>query len=202
MSTNGVVNIKKLYAVSELTKIGYDYMITIDADFAFNRNVNLFDICERFFAEKIIIGTFTNHELLQRINVQCLLRFTHNPKIQSIPVNWYSWLNQPCIYKATNVKKFFDKIGDTENFNKYTFGDFDYILYTYYLILYEDFRPYTIPNWSVELDTFSETKVLPKNFSLEELKDVHLLVCNKYLYFWIQQNKLDNEFMMIIHLDR
>ena len=114
----------------------------------------------------------------------------------------YSWLNQPCIYKAANVKKFFDTIGTPDNFSKYTFDDFDYILYAYYLLLYEDFRPYTIPNWSVELNTFSEAKALPKNFSLREIKGVHLLVCNKQMYFWIQQNKPDNEIMMIIHLDR
>ena len=201
LSTRGIINIKKLWAVSKLSKMGYDYVITIDADFTFNRTVDLVKICDRFFAEKIIISCITDYELFLNINAQCLSRFAHNPKSKNIPVNLYSWLNQPCIYKADTVKKFFVALGNLD-LNQLTWYDFDYILYTYYLILYEDFQQYLMPNWSPKLYPFGETWTLPENFSLKAVKGVHFLICSKRLYFWIQQNYPDNEIMMITHLDR
>lgn len=202
LTTRGIVNIKKLYAVSRLAEMDYDYVITIDSDFVFNRNVDLGKLCDRFFDEKVIISCVTDKELFMRINAQCLSRFAHNPKSQEISLNMYSWLNQPCIYKSGNVKKFFNAIGGTEDFNKYVWEDFDYILYTYYLMLYEGFRQYSMPNWSPKLEPFGETRLLLDTFSLSAVKDVHLLVCCKQLYFWIQQNWPDNEIMLITHLDR
>ena len=201
LSTKGVINIKKLYALSELTKMGYDYVITIDADFAFNRNVNFVEICNRFFAEKIIISCVTNREFYVNINAQCLSRFAYNPNSKNIPVNLYSWLNQPCIYKTDNVSKFFSALGNL-NLNQLRWEDFDYILYTYYLVLYEDFRLYPMQYWSSELPPLDDARIIINTSLLADIKNVHFLVCNKQLYFSIQKNYPDNEIMMIIHLDR
>lgn len=201
LSTRGVINIKKLWAVSELSKMGYDYIITIDADFMFNRNVNLVEICERFFAEKVIIRCPTVHDFYVNINRQCLSRFAHNPDSKNIPVNMYFWLNQPCIYRTDNLQKFFAALGNFD-LNQLTWEDFDHILYTYYLILYEGFRLYPMPNWSPELPPFDDTDRITDTFSLNDFEGVHLLVCRKRLYFWIQKKQPDNEIMMIIHLDR
>lgn len=200
VSTGHAINRKKLYAVSELSKMGYDYIIMLDADFVFARTVDLEFICKRFWEEKIIISCYCSR--YPQIVEQSFSHFKNHPDSNKIDLRLYSWLNQPCIYKCDTVKNFFDALGGTQDFNKFVWGDFDYLLYTYYLLLYENFQEYILPDWIAAFEPFSETKVLPENFSLDKVTGVHLLVCSKHLYFLIQATKPENEIILVTHLDR
>ena len=199
-STNAAANRKKLYAINELSKMGYDYIIMIDADFVFVRTIDLNFVCERFWNEKIIVSCYCDR--YPRIVSQSFSHFKNHPRASKMDLRLYSWLNQPCIYKCDTVGKFFEALGGNDNFNKFLFEDFDYLLYTYYLILYENFREYIMPNWHPALEPFGETKVLPENFSLDQVIGSRLLVCSKHLYFYVQSVKPDNEIILVTHLDR
>lgn len=200
VSDNNAINRKKLYAVWELSKMGYDYIIMLDADFVFARTIDLEFICKRFWEEKIIISCPCSR--YPHIVGQSFSHFKNHPNSNKIDLSLYSWLNQPCIYKCDTVKNFFDALGDIQNFNKFVWADFDYLLYTYYLLLYENFQEYIMPDWIASLGPFSETKVLPEKFSFDKVKGVHLLVCSKHLYFYIQATRPENEIILVTHLDR
>lgn len=199
-STNAAANRKKLYAVYELSKMGYDYIIMLDADFVFVRTVDLEFICKRFWEEKIIISCYCSR--YPKIVARSFSHFENHPRSNKIDLRLYSWLNQPCIYKCDTVEKFFETLGGTQDFNKFLWEDFDYLLYSYYLLLYENFKEYIMPDWIASFAPFSETKVLPENFSLDKVVGARLLVCSKQLYFYIQATKPDNEIILLIHLDR
>ena len=200
VSTNAAANRKKLYAVYELSKMGYEYIVMLDADFVFVRTVDLNFICQRFWDEKIIISCYCSR--YPNIVSQSFSHFKNHPRSDKIDLRLYSWLNQPCIYKCDTILKFFEALGGVNDFNKFMWEDFDYLLYTYYLLLYENFREYIMPDWIHNLEPFSETKVLPPNFSLDKVVGARLLVCSKQLYFYIQAQKPDNEIFLVTHLDR
>ncbi len=201
-STRDAINRKKLYAVSELSKMGYDYIIMLDADFTFVRTVDLEFICNRFWEEKIIISCYCSR--YPKIVGQSFSHFKNHPKSNKIDLRLYSWLNQPCIYKCDTVRNFFNILGVNvlQDFNKFVWEDFDYLLYAYYLLLYENFKEYIMPDWIASFAPFSETKVLPENFSLDKVVGARLLICSKQMYFYIQSNKSDNEIILVTHLDR
>ena len=192
---------KKLYAVHKLSEMGYDYIIILDADFIFVRTVNLEFICNKFWEEKMIISCNTQFHKSIEINTRCRSYFKNHPKINKIDVQNYSWLNQMWIYKCDTIPKFFEIIGD-KDFNKFIWFDFEYIIYSYYLFLYENFREYLIPGWHSPIQTFGETPIFPENFSLDKVVGAHLMVCSKQMYFNIQANYPENEIILVTHLDR
>ena len=200
VSNNAAAVRKKLYAVSKLSQLDYEYIFAVDADFVFIRTVDLKFVCDRFFDEKIILSCRIKDDECFKINEYCFSRFKNLPDSEKIDLYLYSWLNQPWIYKSDNVKKFFEVLGEPENFNKFTRDDFEYILYAYYLILYENFTEKILPYMSFPFGEFFG-KNLPKAF-FDQFKDCRLLLCMKGIYIQMQKHLPENEIMLITHLDR
>lgn len=200
VSNNAAAVRKKLYAVSKLSQLDYEYIFAVDADFVFIRTVDLKFICDRFFEEKIILSCRTKENEYLKVNEHCFSRFKNLPGSEKIDLSLYSWLSQPWIYKSDNVKKFFEVSGDPENFNKFTRDDFEYVLYAYYLILYENFEERVLPYVPFPFGEMSGEN-LPKKF-FDQFKDFRLLLCMRGIYLQMQKYFPENEIMLITHLDR
>lgn len=197
-----MVNKKKLWSVQKLCNLGYEYVLTIDADFLFIKSVNLMEICKRFFEKKTIISNSLENEIFTRITRCCLSHFRNNEKSAKIDARIYSWLNQPCIYQGSTIGDFFDRIDIHDDFSAYLWEDFDYILYTYYLILYRGFKLYVIQNWPENMAPFSETHSFPINFDFGVMSDVDFFVCSREAYPEIQKYRPNNEIFIVVHMDR
>jgi len=200
LTTRGVVNRKKLYAVRELARSGYDYLITIDADFSFISTVDLEFICERYFYEKTIIGNYAESELFARINRCCISHFRGNSRAADLPMDIYTWLNQPCIYKCDTVPEFFNALDFGNQLNKVCWEDFDYILYTYYLLLYQGFKLRVMKGW--DHAAFAEAKSVPEGWDFGSVKDLRLLVSAPQKVNRIRMEMPESEIFMLIHCDR
>lgn len=107
-------------------KMGYDYILMMDADFVFVRTVDLNFICKRFWDEKIIISCYCSR--YPNIVSQIFSHFKNHPRSNKIDLRLYSWLNQPYICKCDTVLNFFEALGDADDFNKFLWEDFNYLL--------------------------------------------------------------------------
>lgn len=200
LDTNAVVNRKKLYAINEISKRGYEYLITIDSDFIFADTVDLKFICDRYFEEKTIIANHVSCSTFIRINQCCISHFRNNIDCFDIPTDLYTWLNQPCIYRSDTISDFFDCMDFGYNLNMYFWDDFDYILYSYYLIIYHQFKICEMIGWNNS--AFGESKSIPNGFDFETVKNLHFLTVALKMEKDFRLIKPDNELFLIVHTDR
>jgi hypothetical protein len=115
----GIINIKNFYGVSKL-KNKYEYIIVIDAEILFIKNVDLRKLCSKYFNDKMILGNkvFEARKELDSLgkdrykNIQnsCKRFFKSAKNMALIDTELYLWFNQPCIYKSSNFKDHFAKI--------------------------------------------------------------------------------------------
>lgn len=89
-----------------------------------------------------------------------------------------------------------------DNFSTYIWEDFDYILYTYYLILYHGFKVYVVPNWPNNMSPFAETRRFPKEFNFEVMDEINFYTCCRQGYSEIQLVRPDNDIFLVVHMDR
>ena len=188
---NGIINIKKFYALKKLYKI-YEYLIVVDSESEFVKNVCLQNLCDDFYAQKRLFGNATICDA-SKIKNESKKFFANIATTKAIPNDdLYFWFNQPCIYKGAFIEEFFHTanlqcLTDLLNLN---FFSFDFYVYGYFLLLYKDFR---IENVEVVADWgFLElTDFKPQS---EKFKQFYFYQCNFYL-----QNRLnkDNLFLII-----
>ena len=55
---NGIINIKKFYGLSQI-KDKYEYVIVLDAESTFVRNVDLKQVCETYWNSRVLYGNDT-----------------------------------------------------------------------------------------------------------------------------------------------
>lgn len=137
---DGIINIKKIWAIKSLEPL-YDYIMTLDSESLFIRNVDLLQLCSNFFESKILLGNKILPEgklLTDKIKDECKVFFSSGMQ-QKLQSELYLWFNQPCIYKTSNLNKFFEITKLHNNLNLINWFQFDYYIYMYYLILYEGF---------------------------------------------------------------
>lgn len=181
---NGIINIKKLWAIKDLYK-SYQYLITIDSETLFIRNVDLLCVCNNFFKDKILLGNKIlpqGKELTEKIKNRCKESFRSEFQ-EKIDSELYLWFNQPCIYKTNNIDKFFQITKIDEDFSLIDWFQFDYYVYMYFLILYEQFS-------IVDIEIESNYGVLETIEKLVEIrsykyKNLKILCCtqqNLYLF--------------------
>lgn len=132
----GIINVKKFYGIYEI-KDKYDYIIVLDAESLIIKNIDLLDVCETYFRNKILWGA-------PQYTVEAVLTaskefFKEKEKIDDLGL--YLWFNNLCIYKTSTIENFFEKTNLKENLTKLTVWHFDYYIYMFYLYLYHDFRP-------------------------------------------------------------
>lgn len=136
---SGIINIKKFYGLNKL-KNKYEYIIVLDSESLFIRNINLKEICDDFWNKKVLYGNKVLPEGFERVNpikISCRNHFNIEKEIKNDDL--YLWFNQPCIYRAETLDEFFNIISYKEKAADFSWQDFDYYIYMYYLLLYKDF---------------------------------------------------------------
>ena len=192
----GIINIKKLWALFMLKESQYDYILVLDAEALIVKHINLINIFNKFYNEKILWGNQATSGGAPRVNKiknSCKRFFMYKDKLDS---NLYLWFNQPCIYKVSLLPDFFEKINFESNIKNLTWNDFDYYIYMYYLILYQDFKVKDlelVSNYGV-----CESCVELIRFNSNIYKSANIKMCSKNLF-----ELFDNEdLFLVIHLDR
>lgn len=137
---NGIINIKKFYALKKLHK-HYKYLIIIDSESEIIKSVNLAQLCDEFYANKRLYGNISVCDASMIKNES--KKFFGTKSSQKIPNDdLYFWFNQPCIYNGEFITDFFNatNLAQTQDFLRLNLWSFDFYIYGYFLLLYKDFR--------------------------------------------------------------
>ena len=191
-----VVSIKKFWAWNELKDI-YEYILVIDSETVIIKNINVYELCQNFFSSKILLGNlYPPNNTLECIKDSCK-RFFKTENAQKILISdLYLWFNQPCIYKTDTLTSFFEITGMKYEIRFLTWYDFEYYIYMYYLILYQNF---TIKNMNVVADVGAcESFRILDYDSIENVRRLPVYMCTDKLYNFFNSKNI----FMIIHLDR
>ncbi len=194
----GIINIKKIYGIKQL-KNQYEYIIVLDAETEFVKNIDLLDICNNYFEKKELYGNLVYEEgrkRTEKIKVACKEYFYKYKNVKLLDSNFYLWFNQPCIYKASNIDDFLEKIDYKNNITKLRWEDFDYYLYMYYLILFENFK-------IVDIGIDSNYGICETDESFLTFRNNNYLKSNVYMCSKAIIDIFDNpKLFLIIHIDR
>lgn len=205
--SNGIINIKKLWALQTL-RFSYEYIVSIDSESLFIRYVDLQELCNDFFKAKILIGNKIlpeGKELTEKIKEKCKEFFPHADQ-NHLYSDLYLWFNQPCIYKTSNLDNFF-KI--TKICNKLQFIEwfhFDYYIYMYFLILYENFlitdieieSSYSVCEASEELLNIKSKRYKELKIMTSALQNLYLFD-NQLLFLVIQVDRTSSNYLITIN---
>lgn len=194
----GIINIKKIYGIKQL-KNQYEYIIVLDAETEFVKNIDLLDICNNYFEKKELYGNLVyeeGRERTEKIKAACKEYFYKYKNVKLLDSNFYLWFNQPCIYKASNIDDFLEKIDYKNNITKLRWEDFDYYLYMYYLILFENFK-------IVDIGIDSNYGIWETDESFLTFRNNNYLKSNVYMCSKAIIDIFDNpKLFLIIHIDR
>lgn len=159
VTTDNIVTYKKFYALRQLTKSTYKYIIVCDSEIrAIPKNLNETNIISKidniFINEKIYAGVTNGFDSLQIMETSANVFSEENIKIlkqKSLNYHLYSWWSDIPVYNREHLQHFLEVIGEPH----FVFGHYDHIMYQYYLILYKNFQFFNISNiinhwWSLE----------------------------------------------------
>lgn len=189
----GIINVKKLYGVNKLAPF-YKYIIVVDSDMIISKSINLLDLCDSFFQNKILWGNlrYPKDEYFELIHSACSKYFDDKDKIDDNGLGL--WFNNACIYKGDTINDFMEKTSVLSHLTEFNFWSFDYYIYMYYLLLYQGFTTRNLcPFPSCESKGALIDEVYAKKFMFMATDE-----------FFAQVKKLgggDNCFIKI-HLDR
>jgi hypothetical protein len=207
LNPNSIVTYKKFFGLKQLANSKYDYIICCDSEIDI--------ICDNFTNEVInnkIQNIFTNKKIyagdtsgifwVMSVTETSANIFPNNIDVlKNITKNFtmYFWWSDLPVYRTADITPFFNMI----NYDNIVWDHFDYIIYQYYLILYDGFEiinttPITNEKWSLEVLSTTEIGILNK------------LVDIKYGFSWNSKKmyELNKKFIdsqkgfLIYHLDR
>ena len=194
------INIKKIYALNFLSQnFNYTYSIILDSETEFCKNINLLNICEQFFVNKKLYGNFvidSGRDLTEKIKANCKKYFYEYENFEKLNTDYYLWFNQPCIYNMQDIPKFLNIINYQNNQFKYSWEDFDYYLYMYYLLLFKNFE-ITYIGIDSEYGALegSLDKIIIKS---NDYKNLNIYACSASLFEIFDNQNL----FMVFHTDR
>lgn len=138
---HGIITIKKFYGLSKI-KDEYEYVIIFDAGCRFLKNIDLKAVCNTYWNNKVLLGNAQfKKEISISIKQGCKRFFVSNSNIAELDDDdLYLWFNQPCIYKCDTVDDFFEKIDYAKNAASFSWSEFDYYIYMYYLLMFCGFK--------------------------------------------------------------
>jgi hypothetical protein len=176
-NTQSIVTYKKFYALNILKdNLKYDYFIVCDSEIkiiASNFNeLNIINKIKNIFENKKIYGIeYTSYNPFL-INKSCRELFKNDTLSNYSQL--HTWWNNIPVYKRNTLDDFFDKI----TLEALTWYHFDYIIYEYYLILYQNFKMINI------------THIVGACGSIEFLYDIDQEMTNKlklleYGFSWV-----------------
>lgn len=194
----GIVNIKKLWAIKQL-KNKYDYLIVVDSESMFIKNVDVYKLCQNYFSEKILLGNKTYKETQVTVNMvtqDCKKYFCNSPNVDLLDTDLYLWFNQPCIYKTDTIDEFYDVINFENILKDMQWHNFDYYIYMYYLILYQKFKIVDVEIPS--MCGFAEEGFETPDFKSLKMINYNILSCSKSSLEYFDNPNL----FLIFHIDR
>ena len=195
--SNGVINVKKMYALHEL-KNEYTFIIVFDAESIFVKELDVLALCQRFHEEKILYGnkTIADPKWIYDSSKKMLEGYMDLSDSVNLRLytELYTWYNQPCIYNTEYLKDFFEITKIHERYNELSVGSFDYMVFVLYLIVNQNYKIVDIG--ATSFWSFLESK----HFSAhnDNYKHIRFYQCHPLL-----QDKLNNECLFLnMHLDR
>ena len=194
---DGIVNKKKFYALNIL-KEQYEYIIILDDENIFIKNIDIMYLCNSYFNNKVLYGNEVNGDIdfIVRIQNTCKKFFQSNENKYKLDTNLYLWFNQLCIYKSSTIPRFFKIIDYDNNLKNLNFFDFDYYIYMYYLILYENFNveDIGITCYSGACENVKDTFIIKSN----KYKNMQFMTSTKLMFDYLNNENL----FVIMHIDR
>lgn len=191
ISRGGVINLKKFYALNKIKDL-YKYTIIIDSESEMCREVNLLDVCEPFFRNKILYWNKTRSNT-ENIIKSCSARF--KKPITKDMKNLYLRFNQICVYKNDTLEDFFKKTWVIKKIDNIKFEDFDYYIYMFYLLYFSWFKIYDI--WCLTDWWFCETWSWEIELNNMNYKNIQFNATTKYV-----ENKFGLKPFIHIQIDR
>ena len=197
---------KKLYGMLELLN-KYEYYCCIDSEITFIKNVNIFNLCEKHYNNKMLYANKTKWMYHTKEHLQFYNEDEQRKiKKETNDLNFWSWFNNIPIYKNACLVSFFDYI----NLNKNTLpefmnklkSNFERIMYEYYLILHYNFKVKVFDiDWKIGCgESIVERADL---YSVDIINEI-----NPYWYpscgWFGKENKMlnKNDIFIIFHIDR
>ena len=196
----GIINIKKIWALSQMTDSPYQYIIVIDAETELVRTVDVATLCDAYFSDKVLLGNLVpaaGRKRTEAIKYACKRFFFDHPRRAALDTNLYLWFNQPCIYKTDTLKDFLSYfVAPGRMIRDLTWHDFDYYIYMYYLLLEQGFTLTDLGICSNYGVCEAETHFI--QFENENYKKQRIMMCARNV---VKQFDNENLFLMV-HLDR
>lgn len=195
---------KKLYGMIQLLD-KYEYYCCVDSEIQFIKNVNIFELCNKYYDKKTIYASDINAYIYHNnIHMKFYNEEEHKKiKIETNDLIFWSWFNNIPIYKNDILKSFFNYI----NLNKDTLTDFminfksnfELMMYEYYLILHYDFK--------MKIFNKKDTESI-----IERANKYDIDIINEINPYWFPKKVWDNyinnlnlnktDIFIIFHLDR
>jgi len=166
----GIINIKKFYGLyyvinnTEYDK--YDYIAAIDSEIEFINVTNLYSRFKLYCEKKLVISGNTSikniiHNFLDNIHIKCIEHFNKNDinliNSETNNGNYYFWYSDINIYDRKILPDFFKYIrfdDTTNNFlefiKKINFWSFEYIIYYYYCIVFQNYKIKCMENYDIK----------------------------------------------------
>lgn len=139
----GVVNSKKFWALERIYN-NYEYVFLIDSEHYILKYVDLYKLAQDFYNKKIIQATkVLDPEVANDVVIGCVNTYFKDYNLNNITEQrLYFWNNQFAIYERETTKRFLDFIKSKHpNFLlNLTQHHFDYIIYIYYCLLFENWN--------------------------------------------------------------
>jgi hypothetical protein len=208
-SNDCIITTKKFYGLKTLINSKYDYIICCDAEInVIPENIEfLYEKINTYFKNKTIFGSkITDDPIYKSINFDALNLFNKNDYsiiIDKINPYLYFWYSELPVYKRSHLVDFFNTIQDY----LVVCSKFDYLIYSYYLVLKHNFIIKDITYLTESLQSF--------NGSLETINTNDENILNNLtklgvLFTWINQTQfnknkeyfINNHTVFIFNLDR
>lgn len=196
----GIINIKKIWALSQLVESPHHYIIVIDAETELVRAVDVEALCDAYFTDKVLLGNLVptaGRKRTEAIKYACKRFFFEHSGRAVLDTDLYLWFNQPCIYKTDTLPEFLSYFtAPDRTIRDLTWHDFDYYIYMYYLLLEQGFTLADLGICSNYGVCEAETHFI--QFENENYKKLRIMMCSRNV---LKQFDNENLFLMV-HLDR
>ncbi len=197
-SGQGVVNKKKIYGLTYLYK-QYEYIWVIDDDTLFTHDFDLYDVCQNYYRNKILLGNKALETRTYNIILSNCLDYykaddieLYNKECRGL----YLWFNQPCIYKCDLIHSFFETTSLPKRFGELNWFTFDYYIYMIYLVVKEKWTVVDARATAIYgiCEVFGDGQCVIED---NDFLKTHITQCTSYL-----AQQMGIEPVYLIHMDK
>lgn len=141
LSSDQLTDCEKIFLVLDYLKVDYQFIITIEPESIFIKEIDILQLCYKFYADKILLGNNTlNNPDINKIKTASKNFFDqYLAQLGDFNDSLYMWMNNMCIYDSLSLSDFFQRIQIKKSKAKFCYWCFDFYVYMYYLILFRGF---------------------------------------------------------------